>query len=134
MSSGHVTEATAPVVVKTLSRMNSGSVDDQIRAQAATDKSLALNAVVKAWEEQQKEERKMRSSYARRLLWALFAQIGLVNLAFFMIGSGCLKVEEWTARIFIMAVFTEISGMVFFIVKYLFAKGDDGIMKLIEKL
>ncbi len=134
MTSGNVSDENAAGLVSSISPLTVNPIDDKIKDRAARDKSSVLKTVVAAWKDQQKEERTMRGNYARLLLWALFSQIFLVNIAFFLLGFGCLKVDEWTARVFIMAVFGEISGMVFFIVKYLFAKGDDGIMKLIEKL
>ena len=97
-------------------------------------KNKKLQAVLDSWEKQTKQERDLRRHYAKYLLWSLFAQAIVVNIAFFMIGWKFIEVEEWTARIFILAVFSELSAMVFFIVKYLFAPTDENVLRLIEKL
>ena len=97
-------------------------------------KDKKLKAVLEAWAKQAKDERELRKLYAKWLIWALFIQAIVVNIAFFFIGFGCLKVDEWTARTFIIAVFSELAAMVFFIVKYLFAQQDKNVLNLIEKL
>ena len=60
----------------------------------------------------------------------MFAQAVIVNIAFFLIGFGLMKADPGTARVFIIAVFSEIAAMVFFIVKYLFRPGSDEVLKL----
>ena len=97
-------------------------------------KDKKLKDVLGAWSQQAKDERNLRKLYAKLLMAALFVQIALVNLAFFLIGWGYLNVDEWTARTFVIAVFLELSAMVFFIVKYLFAPQDKNILDLIENL
>ena len=110
------------------------SAKDDAILRAARDKSTALRTVLSAWKVQQVEERKLRAAYAGRLLWALFVQVGLVNIAFFAIGFGWLEIDEWTARTFIMAVFAEIAGLVLCVVKYLFSKNGNEIFELVKKL
>lgn len=123
----------ATVVVRDVRELPT-SIDDAIKQQQASDKSAALKLVLDEWSNQQKSERELRGSYANWLLIFLFAQIVAVNAAFFFIGFKWLQVDEWTSRLFIMAVFSELSAMVFFIVKYLFSKAEDRMMELIEKL
>jgi hypothetical protein len=106
---------------------------DRDKSEAAR-KNKKLKEVLGAWSQQAKDERNLRKLYAKLLIGALFFQIALVNLAFFLIGWGYLNVDEWTARTFVIAVFLELSAMVFFIVKYLFAPQDKNILDLIENL
>lgn len=109
------------------------SQEARIRSEEAR-KDKKLKEVLDAWSKQAKDERELRKSYAKLLLLALFFQTVLVNLAFFLIGFDWLKMDEWTARTFIITVFSELAAMVFFIVRYLFAPQDKNILNLIEKL
>lgn len=104
------------------------------RYQEIADRSAKLRTVLEAWERQHTEERQMRQRYARWLLAGMFVQMALVNFAFFAIGWGWLQVDPWVANSFILAVFGEISGMVLFVVKYLFPKVSSDVLATIEKL
>ena len=109
-------------------------VDVYGRLREIEDKSYKLRTVLEAWERQQSEERALRQGYAKKILVALFVQMGLVNVAFFAIGLGWLAVEEWVANTFIMAVFGEIAAMALIVIKYLFPKVGSDVLGLIEKL
>lgn len=109
-------------------------VDVYGRLREIQDKSYKLRTVLEAWERQQSEERALRQGYAKKILIALFVQMGLVNVAFFAIGLGWLVVEEWVANTFIMAVFGEIAAMGLIVIKYLFPKVGSDVLGLIEKL
>jgi hypothetical protein len=76
----------------------------------------------------------MRKTYATALLAGLGVQMLLVNAAFFLIGFKLLQVEQWIANTFIMAVFAEIAGMTFFVIKYLFPKVSSDVLATLEKL
>jgi hypothetical protein len=104
------------------------------RYQEIADRSAKLRTILAAWERQHTEERQMRQRYARWLLVGMFIQMALVNFAFFAIGWGWIQVSQWVATSFILAVFGEISGMVFFIVKYLFPKVSSDVLATVEKL
>lgn len=104
------------------------------RYQEITDRSAKLRTVLAAWERQHTEERQMRQRYAVWLLAGMFVQMALVNVAFFAIGLAWIQVSQWVATSFILAVFGEISGMVLFIVKYLFPKVSSDVLATIEKL
>lgn len=73
-----------------------------------------------SWEKQQSDERFLRSRYAKWLVIALFIQIAVINIAFFLIGFGFLTVEKWVASSFIVGVFVEVTGMTFVVMRYLF--------------
>jgi len=109
-------------------------VDTYGRLREIEDKSHKLRTVLEAWEKQQHEERSLRQSYAKKLLVALFVQMGLVNLAFFAVGFGWLVVEQWVANTFILGVFAEIAAMTLIVIKYLFPKIGADVLGLIEKL
>lgn len=104
------------------------------RYQEIADRSAKLRTVLEAWERQHTEERQLRQKYARWLLAAMFIQMALVNFAFFAIGLGWIQITPWVATSFILAVFGEVSGMVLFIVKYLFPKVSSDVLATIEKL
>ena len=109
-------------------------IDTWQRVRETEDRSHKLRTVLQVWEGQQNEERSLRRSYARTLVWILIAQVALVNLAFFAIGFERIAVEQWVAVTFIMAVFGEIAAMVLVVVKYLFTDVASDVLRLIEKL
>ncbi len=111
-----------------------GEIEVYGRYQEIADRSAKLRTVLEAWERQHSEERQMRQKYAKWLLAAMFVQMALVNLAFLAIGFGWIQINPWVANSFILAVFGEISGMVLFIVKYLFPKVSSDVLATIEKL
>jgi len=109
-------------------------VDVYGRLREIEDKSYKLRTVLEAWERQQSEERALRQGYAKKILIALFVQMGLVNIAFFAMGFGWLAVEQWVANTFILAVFGEIGAMALIVIKYLFPEVGMDVLGLIEKL
>jgi len=81
-------------------------VDTYGRLQEILDKSAKLQRILDAWERQHSEERKMRRTYAKWMLIALFVQGFIVNVAFFAIGAGYLAVSEWVANSFTISLDT----------------------------
>lgn len=66
------------------------------------------------------------------MLWGLLGQAVLVNIAFFAIGLEWVSVDEWTARVFIVGVFTELAVMTQIIVKYLFRDNTGEVFTFIK--
>ncbi len=90
------------------------------RVRRIEDASYELRTIVASWEKQQSDERDLRNRYAKWLVIALFIQVAIINIAFFLIGFGLLTVERWVASSFIVGVFVEVTGMTFVVVRYLF--------------
>jgi hypothetical protein len=109
-------------------------VDTYGRIREIEDKSHKLRTVLKAWGDQQDDERGLRREYAKKLIIAMFVQLAVVDVAFVAIGVGWLDVPETAINTFIISVFGEIAAMVFFITKYLFPKVGKEVLDLIEKL
>ena len=107
-------------------------VDTFARWKETVDQSHRVRTIVNAWKKQQDQERTLRSRYALTLISAMLAQAAAINVIFILVGAKVLEFDAWTARIFIMAVFSEIAAMVFFIVKYLFRPGADEVLRLAE--
>lgn len=121
--------------VKTIgSAVTHQDLDVYGRVREIEDKSYKLQRVLNAWEGQHREERAMRKTYATWMLVGLGVQMLLVNAAFFLIGFKLIEVNQWVANTFIMAVFSEIAGMTFFIIKYLFPKVSSDVLTTVEKL
>lgn len=116
------------------SAVTSDDIDTYRQIREIEDKSYKLKIVLDAWKAQKKEERKWRNIYAGVLLLFLFIQIVIVNVSFFLIGAGTLKVEEWVANTFIIAVFGEVASLTLVIVRYLFPKTGEEFPKIIEGL
>ena len=114
--------------------VTSDDVDTYGRIQEITDKSKKQSTILEAWERQHSEERKLRKTYAQWLLIGLFVQMLLVNAAFLAIGLKWIQVDKWVASAFILAVFSEIASMTFFIIKYLFPKVSSDVLATLEKL
>ena len=108
--------------------------DDINALQAGQDLSHFINGFLDKWSQQQDGDRKLRSIYAGVLIAILLVQIVAINIAFFQIGLGKLRVDHWTARVFIMSVFGELAAMVFFIVKYLFRATGDDLVKQVGQI
>jgi len=106
-------------------------VDTYGRLRRIEDQSFRLRALVDAWERQQTQERSLRKHYAKWLLRALFAQIVLIDAAFFLLGFGVIEVEKWVATTFIVAAFGELAGMSAIVVKYLFPKVGSEVIERI---
>jgi ABC-type transport system involved in cytochrome bd biosynthesis fused ATPase/permease subunit len=104
------------------------------RAQAVKDKSRAVRTIVDAWKKQQEEERKLRARYATWLLLAMSFQVVCLIAAFFLIGTGTLKVEKWVATAFMVGIFGEVAAMALIVVKYLFPPVPRDIAGLLDKL
>lgn len=116
------------------SPVTSEEIDAYTRLQSVQDRSAKLRTILDAWERQHSEERKLRKTYAAALLWGLLVQALLVNFAFFALGFQLIVVEPWIANSFILAVFAEIAGMAFFVIKYLFPKVSSDVLGTLEKL
>lgn len=97
------------------------------------DKSHRLRVIVKAWNDQQTQDRKLREKFARYLMVALAIQAVLVNVFFLLMGFGLFSVEQWTARLFVALVFGEIAALVLVVVKYLFAPPAESILRYLDR-
>ena len=116
------------------SAVTSRDIDTFRQYREIQDKSYKYQTVLSAWAAQKKEEREWRNIYAGVLLLFLFIQIVIVNVSFFLIGAGKLKVDEWVANTFIIAVFGEVASMILVIVRYLFPKTGEEFQQIIEGL
>jgi hypothetical protein len=121
---GYVADVGRPVT--------SSDVDTYGKLRNILDESHRVRTIVNAWKAQQTQDRNMRRKYATILLWAMGVQSVIINSVFFLIGFDRMKVDPWTARTFIRAVFAEIASMVFFIVKYLFRPSTDTVLELVR--
>ena len=125
---------TKNIVAEIGSAVTSDDIDTYRQIREIEDKSYKLKIELDAWKAQKKEERKWRNIYAGVLLLFLFIQIVIVNVSFFLIVAGTLKVEEWVANTFIIAVFGEVASLTLVIVRYLFPKTGEEFPKIIEGL
>ncbi len=114
--------------------VTSDQLDMYAKWQDVSDKSYKLRTIVKAWEGQNAEERRMRKGFAIAIIIALFAQIIFINVAFCLIGFQKIEVSEWVANVFVVSVFTEIVSMTLLVLRYLFPKIGSEVMNLIKDL
>lgn len=101
-------------------------VDIYERVRRIEDASYELRTIVASWEKQQSDERDLRNRYAKWLVIAMFIQVAIINIAFFLMGFGLITVERWVASSFIVGVFFEVTGMTFVVVRYLFPTQHGG--------
>lgn len=108
---------------------------DSYRAfQEIEDRSYIIRTITSSWERQQKEERNLRRRYACWLLAGVFVQVVLANVAFFLVGTGNLEVEEWLTGTFIVGTFGEVVGLAMIVTKYLFPEFKFEPLSLLERL
>ena len=112
----------------------SKAVERHERIESVKIRRQKIDLVLDLWKKESDEVKSARKWFAYPLLFALFVQGLLADVVFVLLGLDVLRVDEWTARVFIMSVFAELAAMVFFIVKYLFSRTDRDLLSLIEKL
>jgi hypothetical protein len=124
-----------PVVVRTETPDPPEKVDEDLLDQLRENKERRRHqsAIINAWKQQQTQDREIRRVYANWLMVVMSLQIVVINVIFILIGCGLLKFEQWTANVFITAVFAEISALVLLVVKYLFPATADKILDLIDR-
>jgi hypothetical protein len=105
--------------------VTSREVDTYSKLQSVRDQSHRLRTVVRAWKEQQAQERKLRDRYANLLIWGMGIQVLFINVIIILLGTNLITLEPWTARTFVVSVFAEITALVLVVVKFLF-RGPDG--------
>jgi hypothetical protein len=115
------------------SPISSKDIDSFGKLREIRDRSHRLRTIVRAWKDQQTQDRKLREKYAHGLMIALAVQAVFVNAVCVLLGCGTLTVEPWTARPFIIAVFGEIAALVLLVVKYLFTPSGDTILKYLDE-
>jgi len=113
--------------------VSSSDVDSYGKLRQIQDRSHQIRTIVKAWKEQQAQDRKMREHYATYLMAAMGAQALVVNVVFVLMGCGVLSFEAWTAKTFIMSVFAEIAAMVLIVVKYLFTPSSEKVLQFLAE-
>ncbi len=113
--------------------VSSSDLDSYGKLRQIQDRSHQVRTIVKAWKDQQAQDRTMRERYANYLIAAMGIQALTVNVVFVLMGCGVLSFEPWTARTFIMAVFAEIAAMVLIVVKYLFTPSSDKVLQFLDE-
>jgi hypothetical protein len=107
-------------------------VDSYGKLRQIQDRSHQIRTIVKAWKDQQAQDRKMRERYATYLMVAMGIQSLVVNIVFVLVGCGVLTFEPGTTKTFIVSVFAEIASMVLIVVKYLFTPSSDRVLQLLR--
>jgi hypothetical protein len=78
-------------LVKDLGRpVSPEDIDTYGRLQEIQDRSHRVRAIVKAWKDQQTQDRKLREKYAHWLIIAMAVQAVVVNLVFVLLGLSVL--------------------------------------------
>lgn len=125
--------AVQPVVEKIGKPVTSAEIDEIGKLQDIRERSRHHRTIVRAWKQQQDQDRKMRKTYATWLLLAMSAQIVAIHIIFILIGTGGLEFQQWTTNTFVMSVFAEVSAMALLVVKYLFPATSDKVLDLIDR-
>ena len=105
----------SPYIMGIGSRVTSEDIDtydklEQLASRAATQRS----------------ERNLRLTYGWALLILLSVEIVAVLTIAFLIGFEVIKLDRWVATTFIGGTFTQVSGLAFLIVRYLFPVRSGG--------
>ena len=75
---------------------------------------------------EQRSERILRLTYGWALLILLSVEIVAVLAIAFLIGFDVIELDRWVATTFIGGTFTQVSGLAFLIVRYLFPVRSGG--------
>ncbi len=121
-------------VVSIVGDVTSDDIDTYAKYRDIEDKSKLINTILSAWNNQKKDERRLRKTYAVGLLWILAIQLIFINIVFILIGSETLKIEHWMGNIFIVSVFGEITATVLIVTKYLFPSEKYDIVHLLRNI
>ena len=98
-----------PYIVGIGSRVTSDDIDTYDRLEQLASRSAV-----------QRSERTLRLTYGWALLILLSVEIVSVLTIAFLIGFKVIELDRWVATAFIGGTFTQVSGLAFLIVRYLF--------------
>lgn len=99
----------SPYIVGIGSRVTSEDIDTYDRLEQLASRSAG-----------QRSERNLRLIYGWALLVLLSVEIVSVLAIAFLIGFQVIELDRWVATTFIGGTFTQVSGLAFLIVRYLF--------------
>lgn len=122
------------VVTSIGDRVQPTDVDGYLRVRDADERLDRLRALIKAWEEQQAEERGLRRTYAKALITILGIEIAATFVAFFLTGAGVLTSSRWMAEVFLVGALAQSTSLVLVVVKYLFPDRSSDVLKLVETI
>ena len=75
---------------------------------------------IQSREAQQTGERQLRHWYAIAIMALLTLQLIFVAVVIFLLGFGIITLDRWVATTLIAATLTEVSGLAYLVVRYLF--------------
>src|SRR3989304_711791 len=75
-------------------------IDVFAKRQDVLDRSHRLRTIVNTWKDQQDQDRALRKTYAKVLLWILALEVVMATTAFFLIGANVISVDTWVANVF----------------------------------
>lgn len=105
----------SPYIVGIGSRVTSDDIDTYDRLEQLASRAAG-----------QRSERTLRLVYGWVLLLLLSIEIVSVLVIAFLIGFGVIELHRWVATTFIGGTFTQVSGLAFLIVRYLFPVRSGG--------
>jgi hypothetical protein len=120
------------VVIRELGPVEPSDVDAILRLRDSDERVSRLRTLIGAWEEQQREERKLRRTYALVLIIILAVELIAIFVAFFFIGTGKLTTPRWVGEGFLLAAFAQSTGLVLVVVKYLFPERSSDVLQLVK--
>jgi len=125
----YMTREPAPIEEKDISIEEMQAISD------IETRKKKLASSLEAWKAQLDQERALRKG-ASIVVFALLAiEILLINLFFYWIGIGRMRIEPWMATSILMAAYAQIVTMALAVIKYLFPEtGGDSISKIIGSL
>ena len=110
------------------------SVTEKIQIEQQRNITYKINRILSVWEEQQRQDRKMKKGYAKAFMWILTVQLLIVNVVVVLISINLISLEKWVLNVFIVSVFGEVASIVLVIVKNLFKSTGIEMIELIKDL
>jgi len=93
-----------------------------------------IDSVLEEWRNQQKEDRALRKTYGRVLLWVLVGELIAFTLMFYLNAFGLVKIDPVVLGTWIGALVIEVIGLVVAIAKGLFTNTTAEFLTMIRSI
>lgn len=120
------------IVTEVGSPLRPTDVDEFVRLQDASERLTHLRTFIRAWSQQQKEERALRKTYATALIAILASELALTFLAFYLLAFKVGTSGGTPLAAFLVTALVQSAALVMVVVRYLFPDRTADVLRLIE--
>lgn len=116
------------------SHVTSGQLETYRVINEIEQKRLKSLRVLGIWEQLQESERRLKTKVAWCILGAMFLELCVGNMAFYLIGSRAIAVDQWLAKTFIIGMYGQIISITVIVVKSLFPSPKSDVLTELNKM